>query len=163
MSIIYDALKKLERSNLKTLTETEKETKEPKKSRFPYFVFVLVGVTGLILMRLVFGLLVKAPVEKNIDNNSNKDRISIQSQSPSIIGKPLPEISQEKLKPQPSSYAFSRLRLSGIFSDGQKSYAIINNRILREGDSIEGSRLLRILSNSVELEFKGENFDLKIK
>lgn len=52
------------------------------------------------------------------------------------------------------------LSLNGIFSSRDGNYALINNQVLKVGDSIEGATIKWIGATEVELEFGGSAFKL---
>lgn len=55
-----------------------------------------------------------------------------------------------------------KLVLNGVFfSEGQK-YALINNQIVKVGDSIIGAKVKRITLEEVELEFEGSIIKLSL-
>ena len=157
MSIIYDALKKVEHSNLKNLDKSKKETK---KTKFPYLIFALVVTVGFFIAKVLFDIF-GLPLTKDIANNTFKDNLKPRSKStaPVVINQP---VTKGAYLEQVQEKSYPNLLLNGIFYDGQQYYAIINNKILKEGESIEGARLIRILSNRVELEFEGRPISLKI-
>ncbi|MFH0828365.1 MAG: hypothetical protein V1919_04280 [Candidatus Omnitrophota bacterium] len=53
--------------------------------------------------------------------------------------------------------------LSGIFSSGEKSYCIINDKILEQGDSIEGAKITRINLDEVELQLNDKSLKLNLR
>ena len=55
------------------------------------------------------------------------------------------------------------LTLSGIMTDGAKRVALINGSILKEGDSIEGKRISKILEDKVEILDGTQTISLTIK
>lgn len=54
------------------------------------------------------------------------------------------------------------LRCTGITVDGAESFAIINDRILKVGDSIDGAVVTAIEERSVELRYLGRTFRLTL-
>jgi hypothetical protein len=52
------------------------------------------------------------------------------------------------------------LRLRGISHSGQRSWAFINNKMLKVGDEIEGAKISEISSDKVLLNYKGVEFKL---
>ncbi|MDD5252366.1 MAG: hypothetical protein WC060_00185 [Candidatus Omnitrophota bacterium] len=46
--------------------------------------------------------------------------------------------------------------LNGIFFSDNKGYAIVNNQIVKEKDSIEGVNVEKITANTVELNNEGK-------
>jgi hypothetical protein len=61
------------------------------------------------------------------------------------------------VRPAPSpAQAASEFRLNAITVQDGHPVAVLNDRIVREGDSFEGVRVLRIGETEVEIEVKGE-------
>jgi hypothetical protein len=57
--------------------------------------------------------------------------------------------------PQPGSTSASELRLNAISRQDDKPVAILNDRLVREGDVFDGIRVIRIGDTEVEVEVKG--------
>lgn len=54
------------------------------------------------------------------------------------------------------------LRLNAIFSQSNNSTAVVNGKVLREGESVDGYKITTISKNSVTLKSKtNESFELK--
>ena len=72
-------------------------------------------------------------------------------------------------KPSPSSASVSTLRkeskepliLNGIFFSQDEPYALINNQIVKESETIEGATVKRIKVDEVEVEKEGSILTLK--
>lgn len=124
MSIIYDALKKVE--NKLELTETKDIASGVKKlaKKKPHYFYLVAVVAGLTLASLAYKMITKQYLAKAI-------------------------------KTTPNDYARAKLglelNLNGIFFSGDTNYALINNQIVREGDSLMGATVRRITSKDVEL------------
>lgn len=157
MSIIYEALKKVEHSSLKGLG---KDRKEIKKKRVHYLIYVFVVIVGFFIARLIFSISLGNPLVGTVGDKIKQNNISHQPYLPAVID--MPAVVEVPLEKDQETLLPSRLSLSGIVYDGQSSYAIINNRILREGEFVEGAQLIRILSDNVELEFAGRPINLKL-
>lgn len=54
------------------------------------------------------------------------------------------------------------LNLSGIMRSPSDAYCIINNKIVKMGESIEGARLIRVESDHVVLDFKGREITVSL-
>lgn len=165
MSIIYEALKKIEQSKPKPQGEANNKdlknafaTKVIKKNKKLYLVYVIIAFLGIFLAKFAFDAFINAGLAKT-PTAPLKD-ILIKEPKENIIYEPPvnvePPPGQSQEKPLPT------LLLSGIFSDAEVSYAIINDKIVKEGESIEGARLVSILSNEAELDFEGKPIRLKI-
>ena len=62
-----------------------------------------------------------------------------------------------------SLYPRPNLLLSGlVFQTPQDSYCIINDKIVKVGDSIDGARLNRVTPNEAVLDFHGEKIVLTV-
>ena len=64
--------------------------------------------------------------------------------------------SQEPTTPSPSPTVAHDLRLSAISQRDGKPVALINDRLVFEGDSFDGIRVIRIGDAEVEVEVKGQ-------
>ncbi len=53
--------------------------------------------------------------------------------------------------------------LNGIIYDTDNSWAIVNNKMVKTGDVLDGARIVSILPQKVVLIFKKEAFDLTVK
>ena len=57
----------------------------------------------------------------------------------------------------------ANFKLNGIVWDTDDSWAIINNRIVRTGDTLNGAQVVLIEPKKVVLNFRNEEFDLAVK
>lgn len=57
----------------------------------------------------------------------------------------------------------SNFKLNGIIYDEENSWAIINNKVVRVGDTLDGAKIISIAPRKVTLLFKNERFDLAVK
>jgi hypothetical protein len=161
MSIIYEALKKIEAGSHKS-PEIKTEAK-PKTAPKIYLLYALVICLGFLLTNLVFHLfsqpaLIKATAPKPAEIRE--------------VVKPLPaEINREttvSLSPPASAPQADRqidasaFILNGIFFSENEGYALINNQIVKTGDSIEGLKVIRIGANEVELASEGSTLKLRV-
>jgi hypothetical protein len=53
--------------------------------------------------------------------------------------------------------------LSGIFFSGDKNFCIINDKVLAEGDSIEGAKVIQISTDEVELQLNDKSIKLNLR
>ena len=56
--------------------------------------------------------------------------------------------------------ALPNLSLSGIVFSPAESYCIINEKILKMGEHVNGANLVRVTANAVELDFQGQRIVL---
>ncbi len=54
-------------------------------------------------------------------------------------------------------------RLNGIVYDSEDPWAIINDKVLRAGDELDGAKVISIAPRKVVLLFKNERFDLVVR
>ena len=151
MSIIYDALKKAQKAfNFNPKVTLETKPKDRKGRYALYILYVLVVCIGLVVGNAIFGFLPHA------EKPSSKHAKSIQPQTsppptPVIVTlyetTPAEGINITK-KTQVS------LLLNGVFSSEEEGYALINNRVVKEGDEIEGLSVKRVNLDNVELAAK---------
>ena len=150
MSIIYDALKKVEKTNGKN--SQEGNGNRPNNKPRPALIIIF------LVLLIIFGF--------NLINNLSK-RPKAKPALPSVpMAEPakellpsVPEVKPETLK-KPAQAQEPVLNLNGIFFEKKKGYALINNQILSVKDTIEGARVKEIGLNKVVLEFEGREITL---
>jgi len=161
MSIIYDALKKVE-SKFKEFNKTGANSNSSEKKKVPvkvYLLFLLLIVIGFVSTKMFFNILA-APPQKNTQQilsskiNTAGAPAKIQEQkNPNFQPQAAPSMENRAQAPttreSPSSPS---LVLNGIFFSEDEGYALINNKILREGDTIEGVTVEKIDLDEVELK-----------
>lgn len=161
MSIIYDALKKAEKAiNQVSKVQVDTTDKHPKSNFKLYLLYVLVVCLGLFIGNIIFDFLANSkkslaghikplPIAKKPEGTSRQEPLKETppkpSEAPSLGA--TPAISFEiKKKPQESFV------LNGVFFSQDEGYALINNRIVKEGDVVGGATVMRINLNEVELK-----------
>lgn len=174
MSIIYDALKKLEKSNPGNLglevKGQEKRLKFQIKT-YTYLLYLLVVCLGIFVGNIFFSFLSR-PKTIAVGAKQKRDHPELAKQvAPAPAPTPAPAATQgqeeeESLETEePIAEAVNKepaeqLVLNGIFFSDEKGYALINNQIVKEGDVIGGSTVKRIGLDEVELEFEGSAIKL---
>lgn len=53
--------------------------------------------------------------------------------------------------------------LSGIFFSGDRNFCIINDKVLEEGDSIDGAKVIRVSTDEVELQVNEKTLKLNLR
>lgn len=157
MSIIYDALKKVEVSVHKaSVTEVDKKDHKPKLKI--YLLFTLVICSGFFITNIVFSLFTKSlqkgsSITPKIQPQVNKKQdANLASELPKEVSPPEPNLTPapvEVEKPSPPL-----LVLNGIFFSEDEGYALINNSIVKEDDTVDGAVVTRITLDGVELKFQ---------
>jgi len=156
MSIIYDALKKVEEANTAgAKPEAAKQKKHPEHKVKSYFLYALIVCLGFFIGNLVFGFLSSPAAPKSLSIAKKrypaKTGIKVKPAPLPFIMPPAAEVKKE----QQGSWV-----LSGIFFSENEGYALINNQIAKEGDVIDGATVKRINLDGVDLESAGSTVKL---
>lgn len=157
MSIIYDALKKVERSQ-EDINSSVTINRSGKPKTKIYLVYIFTLCLGFFIASMLFNSFTKSfrinSVKKIPD--TTKDNIStltLETNIPSAETKvSLPTESKEE--------TLHQFILNGIFFSQDQGYALINNQIVKEGDLIDGALVLRVSLEEVVLESKGSTIKL---
>ena len=82
-----------------------------------------------------------------------------------VVAKVLEKIKAEKgsAAPEPETVELPKLVLQGIAGDRRGREAMINGFAFREGDDVEGARVVAIDSQSVKLRFGNREFVLRLR
>lgn len=159
MSIIYDALKKVEASGANdSKTKIDKGFKPKSKI---YFLYALVICFGFFIANIFYEWLLPKYslntaniVTKGQPLIDKKQTVSAYDQSSSKTATLQTNTSVENRietqKENPPSFT-----LNGVFFSEDEGYALINNRIVKKGDKIEGATIVQISLGEVDLEFGG--------
>jgi hypothetical protein len=184
MSIIYDALKKVEQ---KISPANQKGTEPmPKTGKFPIKTLLLVAavfVLGLFIAKYIFSTFLSTdsiraalpaapsvtkaqPAEKKSPASiPPKAELTSKAESTPSAESPLPVSAAKtffgpvitKMKPKGNS----SFVLNGVVSSGEEGYALINNQIVQKGDTIGGAKVVSITIDGVDLESGSEIIRLK--
>ena len=144
-------------SNLAPTIET------PAKKPFKAVKYIIIFVIGVLAARILLSLISKTthPTENPALTNNKKPLPTVVEQVSAPIAsfkKLIPknvEPSEKKSRPE--------LILNGIAASGSQGWAIINDRIVKVGDTVKGAKVLGVYSDRVDLEFNNETFSLSIK
>jgi hypothetical protein len=188
MSIIYEALKKIEAEKKDDSPDSapivfalpkEETTGDERPKAFRHAVrYAAIAFPLLFLL----ALLIK-PDSFRLPSSRPSPPVAHTSAAPSIA----PVIKEVRLQPRdilPSTINLSlkpqelptpavqkgsasvtdtkipELRLKGISQSGDRSWAFVNDRMLKVGDTIEGAEVLDILKDRVKLKYSGMEFTL---
>lgn len=135
MSIIYDALR---RTQEKIINVEEKPVLNKRSKKiWPVILLVCVLLTAFLYSgKVIFGF-------KNTDQSQQTIR-KVPYLSPGLYGS-AKDIAKN-----------GKFILSGIAYDDKKSWAVINNKILKEGDFVNKALVTRISQDEVELALDKE-------
>ncbi len=159
MSIIYEALKKTDVQNSKFSEQavSAKSIKQPLT-----FVMAAIGIAGAIV---IAGYLDKFAVIKS--NKPAKQLVKVQALPAPVmpVASLAPEAAVNKL---PAAKAVEskpslpdNLVLSGILVSEDENLALIDDKILRIGDTVDGATIVDILPDRVEISYQNQKFTLK--
>jgi type II secretory pathway component PulC len=150
LSIIYDALKKVEKASGKN--SPDKNVNKTNNKPRPILIIIF------LILLITFGI--------NLSNSLSKR----PKAKPAVSSIPAVEPVQELLSPaqeekpealkKPAQVQEPILNLSGIFFEKKKGYALINNQILSVKDTIQGATVKEISLNKVVLEFEGREITI---
>lgn len=158
MSIIYDALKKVEASISSRDSLVTKPDKKERKSKLKNYLprtkmvrgllYILVICLGFFIANIFFGVI-------------SKPSIIGKSQLPVIQKEALPTLIPKEETLLDTSLPVSTERraapllvLNGVFFSENEGYALINNRIVKKGDVIDGAVVMQINLDGVECKFE---------
>lgn len=186
MSIIYDALKKIEKAvsldsklDSKVLRGSDSQAQPPKIKPRLFLIYALVVCFGLFIGNSIFTFLTRSKgpfISKEpaiLEDSSIRNAKPIpkesnlatpQEETRGIIHpKPL-GVSSSEAKPATSNDIKEKPRvplvLNGVFFSGDEGFALINNHIVREGEVVDGATVKRIKLNEVQLDLDGSTVRL---
>jgi hypothetical protein len=160
MSIIYDALKKVEKKVHPAQNETQGISVEKKRNPAltSYVVPVLIACFLIVAVGILFTTMRQKPQAPLAAPLKVSPQVSLPAAAPVVTQTPLPQTEASSQPSQPP-----QLTLNGIFFSQDGGYALINNEIVREGDVVQGVTVLRILADEVDLDYNGSPFKLSTK
>jgi hypothetical protein len=169
MSIIYDALKKVEGKSVKVENKDSVLVK-PKSNLSIYLISILVAVAGFFLANQGFEMFIKGPKDKVIkparkDTKMPQPQFNFIAPEPEKTSSPttniIPATKENKLK-ENKKIEIPRFILNGTFLSGKEVYALINNQIVKEGDMIDGATGITIEQDKAKLKFNDIDIDLSV-
>lgn len=160
MSIIYDALKKVEASIHRDSLVIKPDKKE-RKSKFKNYLprtklvrgllYILVICLGFFIANIFFGVISKPSIMvKSKPPVTQKEALpplpSLIPKEETLLDTSLPVSTERRAAPL--------LVLNGVFFSENEGYALINNRIVKKGDVIDGAVVMQINLDGVECKFE---------
>jgi len=157
MSIVNDALKKagkeFESKDQNTLIAVQKTTPTSDKK------WIAIIITSFVIIASFFGSWV---LYKNMSVFNSGDTSNESGKSASAVQSTLNSIEQN-----PAARAMKSkdvVKLNGILYGNEGKWAIINDRIVKEGDKFFGGEITSITKDLVKIEKKdGSEFTLSLK
>lgn len=163
MSIINDALKKARKEfEIKKTDYVIKEIpeKEPPAAIEPSEVKWTIAVIGclVIIVSLLGSIILYSAISKSKVAHERPPVPIVQSQK----SEPLPTVHAKA--PSRGTRLQDRLELTGIVYGPEDKWAIINNKIVREGDAVPNGKLFLITKDFVKIKnAAGEDIVLELK
>jgi hypothetical protein len=149
MSIINEALKKTE-EHIQEKAQKRVDSLNKKPVFKNILLYILIILCGFFLSNIILNLLGRKVKPAGIP-----EKIVLPSKQIEVVPLPTPSTlpDTEAEKPQPDKPVFV---LNGIFFSDNDGYALINNEIVRENDTIDKARVSKITVDSVELNQEGK-------
>ena len=189
MSIINEALKKTEQHIQKNEARNSPEGEGlassgqmPAKiipTPSPWLIYILILLTGILLSKFIFSLLNRQegrslvsasqshkPQGDGLASSSQShkpqgDGLASSSQSHKVeTSNPTPPLTLSTVIPENNKTPKLNFLLNGIFFSDRDGYALVNNQIVRENDVVDGAKVTKITTNTVELDSDGKLISL---
>jgi len=168
MSIIYDALKKVEKTNFSypaaaADAQNQKKAVPYKPSKRALLLYSFAVVFSLFLGNIVYSF-ISGPYKTAQRTETRQEK----PQAPSLPPAPVPapkeapaaQVLPVKIEETTVQKAPPPFALSGVFFSQDEGYALINNHIVKEGDVVGGATVKRINMDEVELVYDGSSIKL---
>lgn len=153
----------------------------PKSSKTKItFLYAAMIALGFILGNVIFNFL--TPREKSLTEETKTLSTSLTKEDSKLVNSKLstntfskesiqqisPDTSGQKpllkdtlsLSSDAETEPLTSFILNGLFFSAEDAYALINNQIVKEGESVDGATVKRIDEDGVELEFNGAKVEL---
>ncbi|MBI4708577.1 MAG: hypothetical protein HY761_11760 [Candidatus Omnitrophica bacterium] len=138
MSIIHDALKKVEQAQRNNIQELNIPEDRPKHAVRRNLLFVVLAViTGMFFLNFLLKYSPEKKIAKVVELPKVEEKINIPNQ------------------PVLKAPASQALVLNGVFLADNQWHALINNQIVKKGEVINGATLKSVSLQEVELENQG--------
>ena len=158
MSIIYEALKRIESKKTKDAGNLHSN---PQRDNFKFprmayiicilIIFILLGV--LIIKRSFFG-------NASVSSSRVYEQPSVSKKQVAARIKPI-SVKEKEIPSSTSVKDLPPLSLTGIFFTDGEYMALVNDQMVRAGDFIEEEvQIGKIDSDGMEIKFKGSTFRL---
>ena len=163
MSIIYDALKKIKTSQTgDSKTKIDKGFKPKPKI---YLLYALMICLALFIANIFYGWLSPKPSLNTTGIVTGGQPLidkkqTVSSSQPSTETAALQTSASVETKIETQKETPPPFTLNGVFFSGAEGYALINNRIVKKGDKIDGATVVQVFLDEVDLDFGGSMIKL---
>jgi hypothetical protein len=154
MSIINDALKKTA-EDLQKNTPPAQNQEPVRPGRRIVLLYILILVAGLFLGNFIFNLL-----KNKIQPAPPKPKKTALLAVPEAAKPSLPAAQPGITAPKEQKTSTDNFILSGIFLSDEENYALVNNKIVRKNDLVNGAKVEKITLGTVELDTGEEKITL---
>ncbi|MDP1853862.1 MAG: hypothetical protein Q8L26_06660 [Candidatus Omnitrophota bacterium] len=141
-----------------TLSAIDKPPRKP----FKVVKYAIILLLGVFAAKFLFSFLdARLSEQKKAQKPRQKSTINTAEK---VIAPPPPlkKVIVERIKPTEKTIP-PELVLNGIAASGSDGWAIIDDRVVKAGDTIKGAEVVGIYADRVDLKFEGGTFSLSIK
>ncbi|HNX82108.1 MAG TPA: general secretion pathway protein GspB [Candidatus Omnitrophota bacterium] len=168
MSIIYDALKKVEAKVSLSVSHDAAEVKMKKPLNVKLLVICgLVACVGIGIAHLIFSAVVSTIPDKVEANRVLPVAGVVKQPAPITPSTQVPQASgagtQPVVETEPPAEESPQLVLNGVFFSEDGGYALVNNKIISQGEEINGAKVTQITQEEVVFDFKGKEIRLSTR
>ena len=162
MSIIYDALKKIQtdtkNNNILVPERKPLNTKNHKYRTYFLAAILLAFISAYVFLRPAPNPPSSLAQQKQVTDPQASEEATLTTPALTYTSPSEEMMFEVSSNDEPKTPSLS---LNGLFFSENEKYAIINNQIVREGDVLAGATVKRITSSGVELDFEGSSLQLK--
>lgn len=160
MSIINEALKKTGQLIQENEAKSNPQA-HAKNAHRPYLLYILIMLLGITASKFIFVMLnqkIKTTQPNPVVLTGSKEAVHLVSTSSA----PAAGAQTEENKPTKDNLPAEKRNfvLNGIFYSNNDGYALINNQIVRENDTVDGATVIKITARTVDLDNQGEAVSL---
>lgn len=158
MSTILKALRKAEEEANRGILPPSPPPRRPEKGRGKSLLFLLV-ILG-VLLGVYLGLHFRRRGRGAVQERARKEAVPPPAPAPPPVKPPpapppVAAAPEEKKEEGPPEF-----RIEGIMYSQEKPVALIEGRILQEGDKIRGVTVVKILPRAVQFSYKGVVYEI---
>ncbi|MGE5280616.1 MAG: general secretion pathway protein GspB [Deltaproteobacteria bacterium] len=136
----------------------------PQKPGFPSVVALGIVGVGFVCAALIFVFLARVMTARRAEKA--RSAVAVPVPPPETVIEEVPVVEEKKVENlaavTQARNEMPELTLGGIlYSETEKSAALINGNVIPEGGKVKGVTLVRVLPDKVELEFEGRRIFMR--